>query len=320
VHTAGWLGVGNRAAVVALVSTVMAGRQRVSSGRPNASAYPAPRDGSNLGAVIRAYMRANGIATNGEMAAVLGIDRTLVSRYVSGTRKCHDVVQLRRFAEAMDLAPETFGLLPEPREVADVDSTDTEEATEWRLVRQTLNRHRHELSTVAADLYWTPQRIEGTSCITRPAWMPTQPVDFAQIKLAWLPESPRPALNGGEPQSAACRPHGPTGARYTRYSQRGSGSTSHCASSTSTSPPTPARCWHRTRTAHGDWSASATRWPPPGTRSACSRASPAAAARRNCAAEPPRAAAATGAPAAPDCGPAPAAGKTASRSSPERKA
>lgn len=49
--------------------------------------------------------------------------------------------------------------------------------------------------------------------------MPTQPVDFAQIELEWLPESPRPALNGGEPESAAYRPPGPTGARYTRYSQ-----------------------------------------------------------------------------------------------------
>jgi len=44
----------------------------------------APRDASNLGAVIQAYMRAHGLATHSEMAAVLGVDRTLVSKYVSG--------------------------------------------------------------------------------------------------------------------------------------------------------------------------------------------------------------------------------------------
>jgi len=32
----------------------------------------APRDASNLGAVIHAYMRAHGLSTHGEMAAVLG--------------------------------------------------------------------------------------------------------------------------------------------------------------------------------------------------------------------------------------------------------
>lgn len=179
----------------------------------------APKDGSNLGAVIQAYMRANSIGTNGEMAAILGVDRTLVSKYVSGARRCHDVTQLRRFAQAMDLPPETFGLLPKPREVPDVGMPGGDEATQWRLVRQTLNRHRSDLTAAAAGLYWDPQRIEGTACITLPEWMPSEPVDLAQIELSWLPGAAPPVLNGSEPESAPSRPHGPTGARYTRYSQ-----------------------------------------------------------------------------------------------------
>ena len=39
-----------------------------------------PRDASNLGAAIQTYMRAHVLATRSEMAAVLGVDRTLVSR------------------------------------------------------------------------------------------------------------------------------------------------------------------------------------------------------------------------------------------------
>jgi hypothetical protein len=48
------------------------------------------------------------------MAAVLGVDRTLVSKYVSGARRCHDVTQLRRFAEAMDLLRRRSGSCPSP--------------------------------------------------------------------------------------------------------------------------------------------------------------------------------------------------------------
>ena len=98
-------------------------------------------------------MRAHGIGTHGEMAAVLGVDRTLVSKYVSGARQCHDVTQLRRFAEAMDLPPETFGLLPEPYGAASDGSAATDAASEWRLVRQTLNRNRAELTKLVAGLY-----------------------------------------------------------------------------------------------------------------------------------------------------------------------
>jgi len=75
------------------------------------------------------------------------------------------LLQLRRFANAMEVPPETFGLLNSPSG----DRLDrSDDLAEWSLVRQTLNRNRHALTTVAARLYWDPVRIEGTSCITRP--------------------------------------------------------------------------------------------------------------------------------------------------------
>lgn len=48
------------------------------------SANHRPSDGSNLGAEIQTYMRAHDIDTHADMGALLGIDRTLVSKYVSG--------------------------------------------------------------------------------------------------------------------------------------------------------------------------------------------------------------------------------------------
>ncbi|WP_083883952.1 helix-turn-helix domain-containing protein [Nocardia higoensis] len=75
-----------------------------------------------------------GLSKHEEMARVLGVDRTLVSKYLNGTRSCRDVDQLRLFAEAMDLPPETFGLMS-PADVAQAERD--EEVTQWRLVRQT---------------------------------------------------------------------------------------------------------------------------------------------------------------------------------------
>jgi hypothetical protein len=179
----------------------------------------APRDGSNLAAAIEAYMSARSISTIGDMAAILGVDRTLVSKYLTGTRQCHDVAQLRHFAEAMDLPPETFGLVTSPEDPPTGRGLATPEAHQWRLVRQTLNRNRSELTSIAARLYWDPVRIAGTTCITLPEWMPPRPVPLDRIELEWLAEADPPMISGAEKLSVACRPHGPTGDRYARYSQ-----------------------------------------------------------------------------------------------------
>jgi hypothetical protein len=148
-------------------------------------------------------MRAHDLATHGEMAVVLGVDRTLVTKYVSGARHCHDVTQLRRFAEVMDLPAETFGLLPDPHDASSVDGPPGDEANEWCLVRRTLNRNRSELTAVAARLYWDPVRIEDTACITLPGWMPTAPVEQRQRRRPAGAQGPRPEAKTG---GAARRP------------------------------------------------------------------------------------------------------------------
>jgi transcriptional regulator with XRE-family HTH domain len=178
-----------------------------------------PLDGSNLGEVIQAYMRSHNVSTHGEMAAVLGIDRTLVSKYVSGARRCHDVTQLRRFAEALDVPPSTFGLVDSPDDAAADDGIVSDANERWKAERQALNRNRHELSRVAADLYWDPTRIEGTTCITKPGWMPDEPVDLRDIELFWVGDAPAPDVTGNATQGAAYRGENQSGAPYQRYSQ-----------------------------------------------------------------------------------------------------
>ncbi|MEU4343105.1 helix-turn-helix transcriptional regulator [Nocardia sp. NPDC023852] len=175
-----------------------------------------PAYDSRLADVIKAYMRAHGLNSHQEMARVLGVDRTLVSKYLNGTRACRDVEQLRQFAQAMDLPSETFGLLDAP----DQAEEERENAvTDWRLIRQTLNRNRHALSAAAARLYWDPIRIEGTACITQPGWMASAPMDLDSIRLDFNPDAPGPLLDGGEVESEPYRPLRPNGTRFGRYSQ-----------------------------------------------------------------------------------------------------
>lgn len=182
-----------------------------------------PHDASNLADVIQAYMQTHGIATHGEMAAILGVDRTLVSKYVSGARNCHDVTQLRRFAEAMDVSPETFGLLQEPDPAYAAEGPAGGVVNEWRLIRQTMNRNRSQLTKVVADLYWDPVRIERTTCVTLPEWMPRAPVDLDAIELTWQDDARPPEITGVEPEAAPYRAAGPDGQPYHfRRCRRGS--------------------------------------------------------------------------------------------------
>lgn len=179
----------------------------------------APKDGSGLAGLIRAYMRTHGIETLGEMADILDVDRTLVSKYVNGARLCHDVTQLRRFAEAMDVSPESLGLMPEPDHAFIAAGPANEAASEWQLVRRKMNRNRSRLTKMVADLYWDPVRIEGTTCITLPDWMPPSPVDLSAIELSWKQDAVPPEVNGQEAEAAAYRAAGPEGEPYRRYSQ-----------------------------------------------------------------------------------------------------
>lgn len=175
---------------------------------------PTAHRGNQLGDVIKAYMKTRGITTHDAMARVLGVERSLVTKYVQGTRTCRDVEQLERFAEAMEIAPEIFGL--SGRSDRPHWSADT---AEWRLVRQTLNRNRHALTSVAARMYWDPVRIEGTHCLSCRDWLAAEPLELDAVELDLISDADEPLLSGGEAESKSVRPVQPDGRRYERYSQ-----------------------------------------------------------------------------------------------------
>jgi transcriptional regulator with XRE-family HTH domain len=190
--------------------------------RREASRQSKPRDGSDAGVVLAEFMEQEGL-THAELADRLGVDRTYVSKVLSGSRQIRDVGRLRQVARTIGIPPERFGLLPESggavvggqghslaRDVrADADA--------WRKVRLTLNHRRPDLTKAAVSLYDGAAQIAGTPLITSRGWMPAEPMDLGSLKLAWTDESVSSAITGGEVESERCRPLMPHGGHYPKY-------------------------------------------------------------------------------------------------------
>jgi nucleoside-diphosphate-sugar epimerase/transcriptional regulator with XRE-family HTH domain len=181
-----------------------------------------PREDSDAAVVLAEFAEREGL-THAQLADRLGVDRTYVSKVLSGSRQIRDVGRLRQFARTIGVPPERFGLLPDFREaslavgqghiMARGVRTDVEA---WRKVRLTLNRRRPQLTKAAASLYDGATRIAGASLIALPGWVPSQPVDIGALELTWTDESVG-AITGGEAESEDCRPLMPHGGRYPRY-------------------------------------------------------------------------------------------------------
>ena len=205
-----------------MVGSVLSGDGRRS--RPSGPTQPSrPRDGSDVGAVLAAFLKQHGL-TQAQLADRLGVDRTYVSKILSGRRQIRDVGQLRQVAQAIGVPPERFGLFPDPRETADATSSSHtvgyevwQDAEAWRDVRKILNHRRPELTKVASSLYLGVERIAGTPLITSSEWMPVQPVDLEALRLVWTDKPPLPFLTGQETETEPCRPLMPHGGRYPRY-------------------------------------------------------------------------------------------------------
>lgn len=184
-----------------------------------------PRDGSDAGVVLAAFMNRHGL-TQAQLADLLGVDRTYISKVLSGRRQIRDVGRLRQIARMIGVPPERFGLFPDPGEAISAPLRGhvlvgevQQGVDEWRQVRKALNHRRPQLAKTAASFYTEAERIAGTPLITSPAWMPAGPVDLAAVKLAWVNEPSLPVVTGEEAQSELYRPLMPHGGRYPRYCQ-----------------------------------------------------------------------------------------------------
>lgn len=89
----------------------------------------------------------------------------------------------------------------------------------WRGTRAHLNRHRFELTRLAARTYPRDGFVLGTPLLARPHWVPPRPVPLEDVTLRWDAEPAPPELDGTDPALDRLRPLRDDGRPYLRYSE-----------------------------------------------------------------------------------------------------
>ncbi|MET8140002.1 hypothetical protein ABZU32_06805 [Sphaerisporangium sp. NPDC005288] len=75
-------------------------------------------------------------------------------------------------------------------------------------MRRYLNEHRYDLAAVAQDLYPEVDHVAGTPLLCRPEWLPSRPIDLADLRLTWSADAKPPVRNGAEAEvQSICAGH-----------------------------------------------------------------------------------------------------------------
>lgn len=82
-----------------------------------------------------------------------------------------------------------------------------------------LTARRHELSCAAAPLYPRAPRVAGTDLLTRPQWLPDQPLPLDAVALEWVNDPPPPVADGLGAVSERVRPWRVPGERFASYAE-----------------------------------------------------------------------------------------------------
>ena len=120
-------------------------------------------------------------------------------------------------AQAADAAGQGAGVPAQAADAAGVPVRAADSPERWRQVRAVLTANRPELSRVAVSLYPGLLRVGPTGLLSRAEWLPGAPLGLDDLPLAWVEQSPPPALDLTGPVSAHVRPVDETGRRYASY-------------------------------------------------------------------------------------------------------
>jgi hypothetical protein len=101
--------------------------------------------------------------------------------------------------------------------VPDATAGAVDSREEWLAVRHVLTANRQELSHVAARLYPGAPRVGSTDLLTRPQWLPDEPLDLDDLPLSWEEHPPEPVPAVSDPVPEDVRPLRAPGARYATY-------------------------------------------------------------------------------------------------------
>lgn len=161
---------------------------------------------------------------------MIGVDVNTISRWDRGLswpqpaqrRRAADVYQVDVALLAPPQArrpptPSPLAFLEEPA-ISPTDRRVTESRAQWQRTRAALNTYRAQLGETAATIYGDRLRVEGTTLLSRPEWLPDMPVDLADIDLEFV-DAPPPNFDGSEPETAHVRPLAEVARPFARYTQ-----------------------------------------------------------------------------------------------------
>ena len=99
-----------------------------------------------------------------------------------------------------------------------LDPKTTAAQQRWQSVRRALNRHRLELSRLAAELHQDAGHPVGPGpLLATPGWLLDAPVPLERVRLSWVPAPPAARVTGTGAQAAGVLPPLVPGRRYQRY-------------------------------------------------------------------------------------------------------
>jgi transcriptional regulator with XRE-family HTH domain len=159
-----------------------------------------------------------------ELARAKGLPDTItanaVSRWERGIVEVPIPMHRQLLAELFAVSQQELGFTRpqavQPDGSGARDETVIRSQREWLRTRQALNRHRSDLTRLAAQLYPPEVRVGDTGLLMPADWRLAKPTPLDSIELAFT-QAPAPVITGHHEESRPLRPLVSPQRRYDRY-------------------------------------------------------------------------------------------------------
>lgn len=178
-----------------------------------------------LADVLREYRKSNGL-NQSDLAQLLSMDQSYISKIETGQREVRDVQMLLWISQQLGVKPGQLGLSNEllrpvssPGTSTLVGEADPVDASQqaWCRTRRRLNRSRGDLARTASGLYAENVRIGELPFMAAANWMPAVPLPLEAISLEWSDGAVGAEVTGTEPEASSVLPLRAPGRRFSRY-------------------------------------------------------------------------------------------------------
>jgi transcriptional regulator with XRE-family HTH domain len=165
------------------------------------------REPDGAGGRIRAWRLRCG-QSQVETAATLGVTQQYLSQLETG-RRAMPLELRRRVVRELGVPAEELGLADAAHQIGCQAAPEPEVVASqlaWRQERRWMNRHRSDLSQLAAGLYPADWDVPRSGLIAKPNWRLDRPLDLDSLGLHLDERPQRILIDGTEPESESVRP------------------------------------------------------------------------------------------------------------------